>query len=172
MHKIFEEKLKDGSLEIRMTNEQNHAKAYILTNKPEFSQGGDFKGNVFMGSNNFTYNGLIGQGELAITFRDNEKYDELESHFCNLWDNSNTIDIQTQESNDDFLQEIQKKLWIHATPDPYKVYIRILHELYAKVEDEDIKSPDTISGGMFKNLKYQLDAIRDGIDCIHNNTIL
>jgi superfamily II DNA or RNA helicase/HKD family nuclease len=169
MHKIFEEKLKDGSLEIRMTNEHNHAKAYILTNKPEFSQGGDFIGNVFMGSNNFTYNGLIGQGELAITFRDNEKYEELENHFNSLWNDSNTIDIQTQESNDDFLQVIQKKLWIHSTPDPYKVYIRILHELYAKVEDEDIKSPDSITRGMFKNLKYQLDAIRDGIDCINKN---
>lgn len=169
MHKIFEEKLKDGSLEIRMTNEQNHAKAYILTNKPEFSQGGDYKGNVFMGSNNFTYNGLVGQGELAMSFRDNEKYEELENHFNNLWNDSNTIDIQTQESNDDFIEEIQKKLWIHATPDPYKIYVRILHELYAEIEDEDVKSPDSITGGMFKNLKYQLDAIRAGLDCINKN---
>lgn len=169
MQKIFEDKLRDGTLEIRMTSEQNHAKAYILTNKPEFSQGGDYKGNVFTGSNNFTYNGLVGQGELAMSFRDNEKYEELENHFNALWSDSSSIDIQTKESNDDFLNQIQRRLWIHSTPDPYKVYVRVLHELYARTEDEDVKSPDSITGGKFKNLKYQLDAIRAGIDCINKN---
>lgn len=169
MQKIFEEKLRNGSLEIRMTNEDNHAKAYILTNKPEFSQNGDFKGNVFMGSSNFTYSGLVGQGELNDTHRDNDTYDKYSSHFNNLWNDSNSIDIQTLESNDDFIQQIEKRLWIHATPDPYKVFVRILHELYAEVEDEDVKTPSSITGGKFKNLKYQLDAIRAGIDCINKN---
>jgi len=169
MQKVFESKLKDGTLEIRMTSEPNHAKAYILTNKPEFAQGGDYKGNVFMGSSNFTHSGLAGQGELNTISRDNGTYDEYSSHFDDLWNDSSSIDVQTEESNDDFLQQIQKRLWIHATPDPYKVYIRILHELYAKVESEDVKSPDSITGGKFKNLKYQLDAIRDGIDCISKN---
>lgn len=169
MQKVFEEKLRDGSLEIRMTSEPNHAKAYILTNKPEFAQGGDFKGNVFMGSSNFTHSGLAGQGELNTVSRDNATYDEYSGHFDNLWNDGASIDIQTKESNNEFLQDIQKKLWIHATPDPYKVYMRVLHELYAKIENEDVKSPDSITGGAFKNLKYQLDAIRDGIDCINKN---
>lgn len=172
MQKIFEDKLRDGSLEIRMTNEQNHAKAYILTNKPDFSQGGDFKGSVFMGSSNFTYNGLVGQGELNDKYMDNDRYDTYETKFSELWNDSNAIDIQVQDTpdaDDSFLNQIQKKLWIHATPDPYKVFIRVLHELYAKVEDEDVKSPATITGGKFSNLKYQLDAIRTGIDCVHKN---
>jgi HKD family nuclease len=71
MQTIFEQKLRDGSLEIRMTSENNHAKTYILTNKPEFSANGDSKGVVFMGSSNFTYSGLIGQGELNDRFSDN-----------------------------------------------------------------------------------------------------
>ncbi len=172
MQSIFEEKLRDGSLEIRMTNEQNHAKAYILTNKPDFSQGGDYKGNVFMGSNNFTYNGLIGQGELAVPFRDNEKYDEFSGKFETLWTDSNAVDIQvktTPDTEDSFLNQIQKRLWIHSTPDPYKIFIRILHELYAEIGDEDVKSPASITGGKFSNLKYQLDAIRSGIDCVNKN---
>jgi len=169
MYRIFEDKLRDGSLEIRMTGAKNHAKAYILTNKPEFSQNGDFKGNVFMGSSNFTYNGLVGQGELNDTYRDNEHYDKYSSHFNNLWNSSDTIDIQTQESNNDFLEQVEKRLWIHATPAPYKIFIRILHELYETVEDDDIKTPSSITKGKFKNLKYQLDAIRSGIDCINKN---
>lgn len=169
MQKIFEDKLKDGSLEIRMTNDQNHAKAYILTNKPEFSQNGDYKGNVFMGSSNFTYSGLVGQGELNDSYRDNDNYTKYSGHFEELWNDSNAIDIQTKESNDDFIQEIERKLWIHATPEPYKIFIRVLHEMYAEVEDEDVKTPDSITGGKFRNLKYQLDAIRAGIDCINKN---
>lgn len=169
MQKVFEGKLRDGSLEIRMTSEPNHAKAYILTNKPEFAQGGDYKGNVFMGSSNFTHSGLSGQGELNTVSRDNATYDEYSGHFENLWKDGSSIDIQTEESNNEFLQEIQKKLWIHATPNPYKIYVRVLHELYAKVEDEDVSSPDSITGGKFKNLKYQLDAIREGMDCIDKN---
>lgn len=172
MQKIFEDKLRDGTLEIRMTNENNHAKAYILTNKPEFSQGGDYKGNVFMGSNNLTYNGLVGQGEIAHLMRDNRDYDEYSTKFNDLWNDSNSIDIQVQstpETDDSFLNQIQKRLWIHATPNPYKIFIRILFELYAEVEEEDVKSPSTITGGRYSNLKYQLDAIRAGINCVNKN---
>lgn len=172
MQKIFEDKLRDGSLEIRMTNEQNHAKAYILTNKPEVSYNGDYKGDVFMGSSNFTYSGLVGQGELNDSYRDNDNYAKYSGHFDALWNDSNAIDIQVQDTpdiDDSFLNQIQKKLWIHATPDPYKIFIRVLHELYSEVEDEDVKFPAAITGGKFSNLKYQLDAIRSGIDCVNKN---
>jgi hypothetical protein len=47
MFLIFEEKLKNGTLEIRMTSEDNHAKSYILTNKEEFSANGDATINEF-----------------------------------------------------------------------------------------------------------------------------
>lgn len=169
---IFENKLRDGTLEIKMTNEDHHGKLYVLTNKPEFSQGGDFKGNVFMGSSNFTANGLVRQGEIDHVFRDNKDYDDYANKFESLWSDSNAIDIQVQNTpdvEDNFLNQIQKKLWIHATPDPYKIFIRVLHELYAEVEDEDVKSPASITGGKFSNLKYQLDAIRAGIDCVNKN---
>jgi superfamily II DNA or RNA helicase/HKD family nuclease len=172
MQKIFEDKLRDGSLEIRMTNEQNHAKAYILTNKSDYSQGDDYKGNVFMGSNNFTFSGLVGQGEIAHLLRDNRDYDDYSAKFAVLWNDSNAIDIQvkdTPDSEDSFLNKIQKRLWIHSTPDPYKIFIRVLHEIYAELEDEYVKSPASITGGKYSNLKYQLDAIRSGIDCVNKN---
>ena len=74
--KMFLDKIENGTLEIRLTSSQNHAKAYILTNKPEYSCFGDQKGVVFTGSSNFTYNGLRGQGEMNERFSDNVKYDE------------------------------------------------------------------------------------------------
>lgn len=169
MQKIFERKLHDGSLEIRMTSEDNHAKIYILTNKPEFSANRDSKGIVFMGSSNFTYSGLTGQGELDHRFSDNHDYDKYLKHFNMLWNDSNAIDIQTSDSNDEFLNEIEHRLWIHSKPDPYKVFVRILHELYCQTDENDLKAPDSISGGKFTNLRYQLDAIRSGINCINKN---
>ena len=169
MQKIFEKKLRDGSLEIRMTFEDNHAKTYILTNKPEFSANGDSKGIVFMGSSNFTYSGLTGQGELDHRFSDNQDYERYLQHFNNLWNDSNAIDIQTSDSNDEFIKEIEQRLWLHSKPYPYKIFARILHELYYQSNEDEIKTPEVISGGKFTNLRYQLDAIRDGINCIKKN---
>jgi superfamily II DNA/RNA helicase/HKD family nuclease len=169
MQLLFEEKLRDGTLEIRMTAEDNHSKVYILTNKPEFSANGDAKGVVFMGSSNFTYSGLLGQGELNQRFSSNQDYDSYRKEFDDLWNSSNTIDIQTAEGNTTFLDEIQKKLWIHSIPAPYKIFIRILHELYQQSESSSIETPEDISGGKFANLRYQIDAIQSSIECIKQN---
>ena len=169
MHKIFENKLRDGSLEIRMTSDDNHAKIYILTNKPAFSANGDLKGIVFMGSSNFTYSGLKGQGELNDRFSDNQSYEKYIEHFNKLWNDSNAVDIQTVDSNKDFLEEIEKRLWIHSKPDPYNIFIRILHELYYQPDEHYLNDPHSISKGKFTNLRYQIDAIKSGIDCINKN---
>lgn len=169
MYIVFENKLRDGTLEIRMTPQANHAKVYILSNKPEFSAHGDAKGVVFMGSSNFTYSGLLGQGELNQRFSNNQDFEPYQNQFNKLWNDSDSIAIKTVDSNNDFLRQIERRLWIHSTPEPYKVFIRILHELYKQAENEDIRTPNTISGGKFANLRYQLDAIRNGIDCINKN---
>jgi superfamily II DNA or RNA helicase/HKD family nuclease len=166
--KMFLGKLNDGSLEIRLTNGTNHAKAYIFTNKPEYSRFGEQKGIVFMGSSNFTYNGLLGQGEMNEPFSDNAKYDEYMGEFEKLWDGSN-VDIHIKEGNSEFVEELKKKLWIFAQPKPYNIFIRILFELYASLDNSEIKNPNEISNGKYANFKYQIDAIKRGIDCINKN---
>lgn len=167
--KMFVEKIKDGSLEIRLTAKQNHAKAYIFTNKPEFSCFGDQKGVVFTGSSNFTYNGLLGQGEMNERFSDNVKYDEYEEEFESLWNDSKAIDICVKDGNDDFEKELQNRLWIFARPLPFHIYIRILFELYHSVDNCNIFTPADITNGKFTNLKYQIDAVKYGVDCINKN---
>ncbi|MCA9343690.1 MAG: hypothetical protein H6793_02990 [Candidatus Nomurabacteria bacterium] len=158
MQRIFEDKLKDGSLEIRMTEKQNpqHGKIYVLDN-----------GATYMGSSNFTYSGLLGQGEINERHNDSEHHTKYKGLFEKLWDDGENIDIQTSTSNSDFLKQIEDRLWLHSTPDPYKVFVRILHEMYAENEElEEVKSPSVITEGRFSNLKYQLDAIKGGIDRI------
>lgn len=167
--KMFLNKIKDGSLEIRLTAEQNHAKAFILTNKYEYSCFGDQKGVVFTGSSNFTYNGLLGQGEMNERFADNTKYDEYSSHFDELWNDSTTIDICVKDGNDDFINKIENRLWMFAKPTPYQIFIRILFEMYSSLEECKITNPSEITNGRYSNLKYQIDAIKYGVDCINKN---
>lgn len=167
--KMFLDKIADGTLEIRLTATPNHAKAYILTNMFEYSCFGDQKGVVFTGSSNFTYNGLRGQGEMNERFSDNSKYEEYSESFEKLWNDSKSIDVCVKDGNQDFINELKKKLWIFAKPTPYQIFIRILFELYASLESNVVKSPYEITDGKFSNLKYQLDAIKYSVDCINKN---
>lgn len=125
--KMFIDKIKDGTLEIRLTARQNHAKAYILTNKPEHSCFGYQKGVVFTGSSNFTYNGLLGQGEMNERFSDNDKYDEYMESFESLWNDSKAIDICLKDGNNDFEKELKSRLWLFAQPSPYQIFIRMVN---------------------------------------------
>ncbi len=160
-YKIFEDKLRNGTLEIKLCNKhQNHAKDYLFHNKP----GEENMGTGIFGSSNFTYQGLQGQGELDDVYTDNKTFSLHKNHFNNLWDDAETIDIKTMESDDSFIKDIEKRLWIHSIPEPYKVYIRILHELFGKEMENDIKTPNDITDGQFSNLEYQIDAIKMGID--------
>lgn len=167
--KMFLDKIKDGSLEIRLTSKPNHSKAYIFTNKYEHSCFGDQKGIVFTGSSNLTYNGLKGQGEMNERFSDNTKYDEYLQKFEELWSDSNSIDICLKGGNNDFVKEVEDKLWLFAKPSPYHIFIRILFELYASLDETEVKTPNDITDGKFTNLKYQIDAIKFGVDCINKN---
>ena len=167
--KMFLQKMKDGTLEIRLTATQNHAKAFILTNLPEYSCFGDQKGIVFTGSSNFTYNGLLGQGEMNERFSDNVKYEEYSSEFDALWNDSKAIDICVNGGNQDFEKELKKRLWLFAQPTPYQIFIRILYEMYNSIDSNMIATPSEITNGKFTNLKYQIDAIKYGVDCINKN---
>lgn len=167
--KMFLQKMKDGTLEIRLTATQNHAKAFILTNMPEYSCFGDQKGIVFTGSSNFTYNGLLGQGEMNERFSDNLKYEEYSGEFDTLWNDSKAIDICVNGGNQDFEKELKKRLWLFAQPTPYQIFIRILYEMYNSIDRNSVTTPSEITNGKFTNLKYQIDAIKYGVDCINKN---
>ncbi len=102
-------------------------------------------------------------------FSDNSKYEEYSDSFEKLWNDGKSIDVCVKDGNQDFVNELKKKLWIFAKPTPYQIFIRILFELYASLESSVVKSPYEITDGKFSNLKYQLDAIKYGVDCINKN---
>lgn len=162
--KIFIEKIEDGTLEIKLSKNTEHGKMYIVHNNDEYSQGGDFPGTVFLGSSNFTYHGLIGQGELNDGDRNKQKYEEYCRKFEQLWSDSDNIDIATPASEDIFVEKVKKELWPFQVPAPYEVYVRILDELFSTSDEEQIKTPSQITNGDYTDLMYQIDAIKEGLD--------
>ncbi len=163
-YKILEDKIADGTLEIKLTGNPEHGKMYIIHSKPEFSQNGDYPGTVFMGSSNFTFQGLHNQGELNERYADKEHYLMYLNKFESLWGDSKNIDIATLENKDDLLKQLKEELWIYSTPSPYAVYIRVLHELFGKESTESIKTPSKITKEKYLDLEYQIDAIKSVLD--------
>lgn len=149
---ILSQKLEDGSLEIKMTEEHAHGKYYIIHRKPH--------GVVYMGSSNFTYNGLVGQQEVNEVFNDEGKYEEYSTRFEERWTNSRNIAIQEKGKSDMFLNKIKNELWMNVVPRPYLMYIRLLYEIFGIEDASEIVTPRAASRGRYNDYSYQLDGIK------------
>lgn len=161
-YKIFEKKIIDGSLQIKLSNSDQHGKIYLIHNKSEFNHGGDMPGTRFMGSSNLTYNGLLEQGELNDVTYDKQQFIDGMQKFESMWLDAENIDVATIDNQTEFKETINK-LWINTVEKPYLMYIRVLHELFNQEDKTDIASPSQITEDQFFDLEYQLDAIRMGI---------
>jgi superfamily II DNA or RNA helicase len=159
-YSILERKLEDGSLEIKMTAGQAHGKYYIVHSKTNTK--------VFMGSSNFTYNGLIGQQEVNETFETEEKYKEYCEQFSERWADAKNVVIQEKGKPDMFLKKIRDELWMNVVPTPYLMYVRLLNEIFGAEYNIDVLSASKITRGQYLNLSYQTDAVKMAIARIKN----
>ncbi len=156
---IFLNKIKDGSLQIKKTAVANHSKFYILHNKS-----GD--GIVIVGSSNLTISGLKEQREHNIVLSEKHYYESHIKDFKDCWNDPDNIVITDIESSENFIKEVKSRIWLYSLPDPLLMYYRVLSEYFAITEIENMKTPKSITGGKFFDLKYQKDAINLGIDRI------
>ena len=159
-YSILERKLEDGSLEIKMTETQAHGKYYVIHNKND--------GKVFMGSSNFTYNGLVGQQEVNETFDSKEKYEEYSNKFSERWSDARNIVIQEKGKSDMFLIKFKDELWMNVVPTPYLMYVRLLHEIFGAEYEIDVTSASQATRGQYLNLSYQMDAVKMAIERLKN----
>jgi len=67
------------------------------------------------------------------------KYDEYIKSYEELWNDSRAIDIRIKNGNNEFVEELKKKLWFFVKPFPYSIFIRILFELYDSIDNSKIK---------------------------------
>lgn len=170
--KIYFNKIKDGTLEIRKTKEPSHAKMYIFSYKEEYAENGETPGTVITGSSNLTYCGLRGQNEINVRFQDKAEYKEAKELFEKLWEDA--IVLADKEHINEFEDNVIKHVWYEKIYSPYLLYLRVLYEYFKIDTSKRIRTPHDITKGRFYNFKYQEDAVRMGIDTInkHNGVII
>lgn len=166
--KIFYEKIKNGSLEIRKTAEPNHAKMYLFE---EIGDDPTLPGHMIVGSSNLSIQGLKNRNELNVVFHDVD-YNEGKELFEKLWKIATPIaDSTTFEL---FEKNVIQNIWFEKMPSPYLVYLRVLKEYFEiKCKDTDFKTPHMINSN-YMDFEYQTDAIKSGLDKInrHNGVIV
>jgi len=170
--RLFLEKIKNGTLEIKKTKRPNHAKLYLFENKKEFNQGGEFPGTMITGSSNLTRSGLRGQEEIDVIFRD-ENFKEGKDLFEKLWNES--VNIVNKDNLDEFLHEVIENVWIDKLPKPFLLYIRVLEEYFSSYKTErSIRLPEEVTRGKYLNLKYQIDGVQQALSMIkkHDGVII
>lgn len=170
--KIYFDKIKNGTLEIRKTKEPSHAKMYIFSYKEEYCEEGETPGSVITGSSNLTYSGLVGQNEINVRFQDKAEYIEAKNIFERLWENA--VVLADKEHIQEFEDGVIKHIWYEKIFPPYLLYLRVLYEYFNIDTSRHIRTPHDITKGKFFNLKYQEDAVRMGIETIkkHNGVII
>lgn len=161
---LFMDKINDGSLEIRKRKTVDHSKYYITHNAVKDLS--ELKtGTVIMGSANFTFKGLLGQGETNERFDEIDKYNEYKDKFERDW--ADSVHIVDEHNKDSFIPLIKKRTWPYQLSTPIEMYVKVLDEVFGKYYEEDILSPAQITADQYTNLEYQLDAIKIGIDRIN-----
>ena len=165
--KLFYDKIKAGTLEIRKTDEPCHAKMYIFDYREEINEGGEDPGSVITGSSNLSYEGLAGRTEINARFNDKQSYTDAKTIFEELWDKS--IVIADKDHIDDFDTKVIDRIWYEKLYSPYKLYLRVLKEYFAIPTTDNLLTPYDITDGKFSNLKYQTDAVQMAINAIKNH---
>ncbi len=165
--KLFYDKIKAGTLEIRKTDEPCHAKMYIFDYCDTFNEGGEDPGSVITGSSNLSYEGLAGRVEINTRFNDKNSHIDAKSIFNELWDKS--IIIADKEHIDEFDKKVIDHIWYEKLYSPYKMFLRVLKEYFSIPTTENLLSPYDITDGKFVNLKYQTDAVQMAINSIKNH---
>ena len=172
-YKLFLEKLKNGSMEIRCNPKKNdHSKFFIFKHKKERSQGGISLGSVLAGSSNFTKAGFLTNLENNYLFSDKNNFEVHLNQFNKRWENSQ--EIINIDSFSEFEQKVVKKTWISKSPPPYHLFVKMLDEYFKEKTNDGILMPKEFSQGKLYNIKYQEDAILKGIDIIkkHQGVII
>ncbi|MDD2229772.1 MAG: helicase-related protein [Candidatus Cloacimonetes bacterium] len=168
--RMFLEKIKNGTLEIKKTATPNHAKMYLFEHKADHAQGGNLPGTMITGSSNLTLSGLKVQGEINVILY--TEYKDGKKIFDDLW--KTAIDIATEADITEFTEEVIKKIWYEKLYAPYLFYVRVLHEYFSIQGKQDILLPSQITKGKYFNLQYQVDAIKKALLVLeeHNGALI
>ena len=170
--KLFEEKCKNGTLEIRKSEEDTHSKLYLFKYDEKSK-----KSEFVIGSSNFTHCGIRERKELNISGQDgfNELYDYFEEEWNKAYpivDFNNEKEffkgiIKPTAEDEKDIEENKNDLGL-----PYQIFLKVLYEYFEFTNKEELLcSPSTYK---YKDYKYQIDAIKSAINgiMIYNGVLI
>ena len=172
-YSIFEKKLSNGTLEIRQSNEPDHAKEYIFELDHKHASVFQRPGMYLSGSQNLTASGFFTNKEVAHLHDEEPNFNAAKSDFLNFWDPKNSIPLINKEYVEEF-QKYSKKFHFKQNPTPHLMFVRVLDEYFKDRDENNIKYPREITNDDYADFKYQKDAIAKGIDIVkkHNGVLL
>ena len=170
--RLFFEKIKNGTLQIRKTKKSNHSKMYLFEFREDKSHHGEELGRVITGSSNLTRSGLRDQYELNVVLKENADYLKGKEIFEELW--KDAVIIADKDNIRIFEDDVIEKIWIDKIYKPILLYVRVLHEYFNIDLKQKVKYPFEITKEKFINLRYQMDAINLALSTIqkHNGVII
>lgn len=126
--KWFIEKLKEGKIEIRIYyKEPLHSKLYIF----EYKDKAYGLGEAIVGSSNFSISGFNLNTELNVRVLGDENLKKLSKWFEERWEESKKADFT------ELAKEAIEKSWAFGRDaNPFRIYLRVLHEIFAYKEEE------------------------------------
>lgn len=163
----FYNKIIDGTLEIRKTEDPCHAKMYLFQYNDTINEGGELPGCIITGSSNFTHAGLQGRVEINARFNDKSSYTDGKYIFEDLWKKS--VVIADKDHIEDFTELVIKKTWYDKLYRPYLMYIKVLNEYFSIPSKDNMLTPYDVTDGKYSNLKYQTDAVQMALNAIENH---
>lgn len=170
---FFVQMLEEGRLEIRKTENPNHAKLYLFQYNREYATSLAKDGQFITGSSNLTRSGLGGQEEFNVEISDYGYSDAVE-YFDELWERSVPI-TENPEYHKILIEFIRNKTQV-ATITPFEAYCLVI-KTYLDLQNknkEDVDLDALLEKIELKKFSYQSDAVNQALQMIkeHNGCII
>ncbi len=170
---FFVKMIEEDRLEIRKTENPNHAKLYLFHLNEDQAEKQGMPGQFITGSSNLTRSGLHNQEEFNVEIKD-YGYKEAVLYFDELWEKA--IPITEQQENRDILIDFIKNKTQVATVTPFEAYCLVI-KTYLDLqnqENEEVDLDALLEKIDLKKYSYQSDAVNQAMHMIneHNGCIV
>lgn len=170
---FFVQMIEEDRLEIRKTENPNHAKLYLFQLNEDQAEKQGMPGQFITGSSNLTRSGLHNQEEFNVEIKD-YGYAEAIQYFDELWERATPI-TEHLENRKILIDFIKNKTQV-ATITPFEAYCLVI-KTYLDLqnqENEEVDLDTLLEKIDLKKFSYQSDAVNQAIQMIkeHNGCII
>lgn len=170
---FFVQMIEEDRLEIRKTENPNHAKLYLFNLNEDQAEKQGMPGQFITGSSNLTRSGLHNQEEFNVEIKD-YGYADAVQYFDELWERATPI-TEHLENRKILIDFIKNKTQV-ATITPFEAYCLVI-KTYLDLQNQENEEADLdslLEKIDLKKFSYQSDAVNQAIQMIkeHNGCII